>query len=148
LKHLNRFWTLPLLAAVFLIGCATVPDSIPDTLSPIEYFQKAQEAAAKQNYEAALLYYNTFIERNPQDAQRIVEAEFEIAFIYYKEKNYAVSLEQFRAILAKYSQPGAELLPAWPRILSDKLIVIIGEKQAPEKAKSGNQGESEPAPAG
>ena len=103
-------------------GCKTVPESIDEDLTPIEYFQLGQEASDKSNYEAALLYYKTFIERFPDDSQRIVEAEFEIAFIYHKLEDEATAREMYQAILDKYSQPGAELLPAWPRVLSEKLL--------------------------
>ncbi|MBI9104476.1 MAG: tetratricopeptide repeat protein [Spirochaetales bacterium] len=124
--------SLLIMAALFIIllfsGCNTVPESIDADLAPIEFFQLGQEASNKTNYEAALLYYQTFIDRFPEDAQRIVEAEFEIANIYYKLDDLQKADEMFTAILEKYNQPGADVLPAWPKILSEKQLATVQEK--------------------
>ena len=124
--------SLLILTALLILvsaGCKTVPVSVDEDLAPIEYFQLGQEASNKNNWEAALLYYTTFIERFPEDAQRIVEAEFEIALIYHKTGDNDTSEEMFTAILEKYSQSGAEILPAWPKILSEKLLVKVQEEK-------------------
>jgi len=128
MKNRSLLIITALLVILIFSGCNTVPESIDADLTPIEYFQLGQEASNKTNYEAALLYYQTFIERFPNDAQRIVEAEFEIAHIYYKLDDFKTSEEMFTAILEKYNQPGADVLPAWPKILSEKQLVTVQEK--------------------
>jgi hypothetical protein len=65
------------------------------------------------------------LERFPEDAVRGVEAEFEMALIYKKKGDLDHSLSLFKAILVKYEEPGRELLPNWPRILSEKLVITL-----------------------
>jgi len=116
-----------LLCSLLALGaCATGPVEIDEDLSPVEYFQKAQEAAGTRNdYKTALAYYETFIERYPDDVQRVTEAEYEIAFIHHVQGNVEQAEAEFRALLAKYEQPGAEVLPKWPRVLAEKLLTEI-----------------------
>lgn len=119
---------LPLVAltAVLVTACQTVPKSIPTDLTPAEYFQNAQLAVSEhENYDAALMYYNTFITRYPKDSSRIAEAQYEIAFLHYKKGNLPKSLELFKKLVEKYKQPNADTLPRWPLVLSNKLIIII-----------------------
>lgn len=109
-------------------SCHTVPESISSDLAPNEYFQKGQEAFGRGYSETALLYYRTFIERYPDMTQKVVEAEYEIAFIIYRSGELENARDLFSAILEKYAAPGAEVLPAWPRVLSAKLLGIIEEE--------------------
>ncbi|MFO7975916.1 MAG: hypothetical protein R6V12_14920, partial [Candidatus Hydrogenedentota bacterium] len=52
------------------------------------------------------------------------EAEYEIAFIKYKQ-NAPAAEQLFRDLLARYEEEGAELLPAWPKVLAEKLLAEI-----------------------
>jgi len=114
---------LPILFVV--IACQSTPESIPEDLQPREYFQLAQEAVVERDdYDTALFYYQTFLERYPDDIQRSVEAEYEIAFIRYKQ-NDPSALQLFTDLLARYDAEGAELLPGWPKVLSEKLVETI-----------------------
>lgn len=112
-------------AALLLASCQTVPKSIPTTLSESEYFQKGQDAASNGNYPAALDYYDTFKQRFPKDQPKIVEADYEIAFIAYKRGRLAKSKQLFEQLVADYKKPGGDALPRWPLVLSNKLILII-----------------------
>ena len=135
---MTKFKTLLIFAilTVFLFSaCETVPTNIPEDLKPIEYFQAAQTEAGKQYYNSALAYYNTFIERYPDDVQRVIEAEFEIAMIYYKKGNLQRSQTLFNELLDKYTRPGGELLPAWPRVLSEKMLITIDDKLSSRQVK-------------
>ena len=120
------------IAAVLMAGsCATATTEIEENLSPGEFFQKGQAAAMEfQNYELALQYYTTFIERYPEQQVLIVEAEYEIAFLYYKMGDTAAASELFGKLLEKYRQPEAAILPAWPEVLAKKIIQIIDEEKA------------------
>lgn len=118
----------PLILAILLAvgACATGPIEIEEDLAPREYFQRAQEAAGtRSDYNTALAYYNAFIERYPDDSARVVEAEYEIAFIHYVQGDVETAESEFRALLRKYEQPGAEVLPKWPRVLAQKLLTEI-----------------------
>ena len=102
--------------------CASTPVVVPEGLAPLEYFQKGQEASSKGKYDDALIYYSTFIERFPKDIQRKVEAEYEIAFIAYKKKEFKKARKLFSAILDEYTPEASQILPAWPKVLSQKIL--------------------------
>ena len=122
------FIVLPV--AFAFAACHSTPDYIPEELQPREYFQLAQEAVVeRKDYDTALVYYQTFLQRFPTDIQRAVEAEYEIAFIRYKQNDPRAE-QLFRDLLARYETEGAELLPGWPRVLAEKLLKNIIEKDA------------------
>ena len=129
-RNLNYSILIVLLFLGFLTSCRSIPKSIPEDLPTAKYFQKGQEAAIQGYYEEALFYYHTFLERHPDQLQKVVEAEYEIAFIHYKSKNFDTAQKLFEAILEKYAQSESDILPAWPEILSTKLLLILEEKKA------------------
>jgi len=117
-------------ALLFFTGCAGTSEEIADDLEPIEYFQKAQQIASeKGDYLLAIRYYETFIERYPDDLQRIVMAKYEIAFLNYKRGRYNVAMQQFDELLTYYESEGSTVLPRWPRILAEKVQENIREQQ-------------------
>jgi outer membrane protein assembly factor BamD (BamD/ComL family) len=133
-----------ILPCIFAIaGCQSTPDFIPEDLQPREYFQRAQEAVVERNdYDTALFYYQTFLERYPDDIQRSVEAEYEIAFIRYKQDDPAAG-QLFEELLARYDAEGAELLPGWPRVLAEKLLEKIEAEAAIEETAAETATEEE-----
>ena len=119
-----------LLLAGTLFACQSSPEVIMEDLDPREFFQRAQEAVVERSdYETALQYYETFLDRYPNDIQRSVEAEYEIAFIYYKLGDVATAEQRFIDLLKKYEQPGADVLPQWPRSLAAKILAKITTDQ-------------------
>ncbi len=129
MKYRYAFLLLPLLFAM----CRTTPETIPEGLDPKELFQRAQEAVVERNdYETALSYYRTFLERYPDDVQRVVEAEYEIAFIHYKLGEYETARRQLNELIARYESDQSQILPQWPLILSRKVLEKIDEKTAAE----------------
>lgn len=115
---------------LFFTGCAGTNEEIPEDLEPIEYFQQAQQIASeKGDYIHAIRYYETFIERYPDDLQRIVMAKYEIAFLNYKRGRYNVAMQQFDELLTYYESEGSTVLPRWPRILAEKVQENIREQQ-------------------
>lgn len=121
---LTVFITFILLAA----ACKTTPVVIPDDMNPAEFFQKAQEASNNGKYDTALTYYNTFLERYPDDLQRRIEAEYEIAFIAYKRNDTEKAKQLFTELIDKYKSDASQILPAWPRIMSEKILKEIEGK--------------------
>jgi outer membrane protein assembly factor BamD (BamD/ComL family) len=122
-----------LAAGILIAGCATVPspEEIPEDLTQAELFQIAQEAVDNQRYETATVYYETFLERFPDDEANVVAAEYEIAFIQYRQENYERAAELFQDLLDKYEQDRNNVLPAWPRVLATRLLNIMEEERAP-----------------
>jgi len=120
--------TAVVLAATLLaVSCASGPVTIPDNLSPPELIQRAQEASDRNRYEDSLQYYRTLIERFPFDIDNIIAAEYEIAFIHYKQKKYDVAKAEFTELLQRYNTPDEELLPQQFKILSLKIMATIEE---------------------
>ncbi|MBN2050792.1 MAG: hypothetical protein JW760_10135 [Spirochaetales bacterium] len=131
MKIILRLLTFITLALV--TACAGAPAHIEENLAPAEYFQRAQEAmGSRDDYKTALVYYTTFLERFPEDTQRVVEAEYEIAFIHYVQGDFITAEKEFRALLDRYNQPEAEALPKWPRVLAEKLLIEIAIKKENE----------------
>ena len=126
-----------LAAALILLviaGCQSTPEEIPDGLSRMEMFQRAQEAVDQERWEIGLNYYREFIRRFPDERGAIMEAEYEIAFIAYKQGDYEVARDRFESILATYEADQSGRLPEWPRVLSVRLLEIIEERTASTNA--------------
>ena len=113
-------------AALVVVSCATGPETIPDDLSPAQLIQRAQDASDRNRYEVSLQYYETIIERFPYDIDNIIAAEYEIAFIHYKQKKYETAKAEFTELLERYNTPDEELLPPQFKILSLKIMEKIG----------------------
>jgi outer membrane protein assembly factor BamD (BamD/ComL family) len=124
------FRTTGLFLCVFLAaGCVSAP-SIPDTISPKELEQRAQEASDRNRYGQSLAYYQAILDRFPEDDNYGCAAEFEIAHIHYKQKKYELAESELRALLARYDQSDAELLPPQYKILANNdLATINGRKK-------------------
>jgi outer membrane protein assembly factor BamD (BamD/ComL family) len=132
-RRINSRYLFVLAAVLLLlglVGCQTVPNEVPEGLSQMEIFQLAQEAADNDNWDVARHYYETFLERYPEDWPNRIAARYEVAFTYYKEGELETAERMFENVLAVYEDPDARPLPAWPRVLSERLIQIIAEEQA------------------
>ena len=116
-----------LAAALLMFSCASGPVAIPEDLSPAELIQRAQEASDRNRYEVSLQYYETIIERFPFDIDNTIAAEYEIAFIHYKQKKYDLAKVEFTDLLERYNTPDEELLPPQFKILSHKIMDKIEE---------------------
>jgi tetratricopeptide (TPR) repeat protein len=118
--------------ASLLVVCSSVPDEIEEGLTPMEYFQRAQEASDAGRYALSMAYYEKFQEQYPEERDRNVWAEYEIALLYYKMGKNQVALERFDALLERY-ESGEPDLPEGPRILAEKVKDRIEEKLAAEQ---------------
>lgn len=131
-KNLSIRLTMLLIfiCTLFLTGCIGLPPKdIQEDLQPEEFFRDAQSAVvAWGSYSRALEYYEEFIRRYPDMKSKIIEAEYEIAFIYYQEKKYDVATMSFNNILDKYKTEEVYYYPDWVRVLSEKLLVIIDQE--------------------
>ncbi len=114
-----------LIAVIILASCVTKTQEIDESLNPAELFQLAQEASESKDYDMAIKYYEVFIRNYSDDIQRLVEAEYEIAFITYKQGNLSRAKELFSNLLKRYDGDGSQVLPAWPMVLSQKLLKEI-----------------------
>jgi outer membrane protein assembly factor BamD (BamD/ComL family) len=124
----STYIMIVLAAAVYFSACVTRVN-IPDNLSPSELIQRAQEASDRNRYKVALQYYQALYDRNPTNIDLICAAEYEIAFIYYKQKKYAQARAGFDALLERYDTPDEEYLPPAFKILALKVLEQIDEKE-------------------
>ena len=122
-----------LLTMILAVSCRTGPLIIPDDMSPEELIQKAQEASDRNKYSVSLQYYETIIHRFPYDIDSICAAEYEIAFIHYKQKKYDIAKIEFNGLLERYNIPDEELLPQQFKILSQIVLKRIDELENSRK---------------
>jgi outer membrane protein assembly factor BamD (BamD/ComL family) len=120
-------------AALLFFSCATGQLNIPPNLSPSELIQRAQEASDRNRYNHALQYYEALLDRNPTNIDLVCTAEYEIAFIHYKQKKYSQAKEGFNALLERYNAPDGEYLPPQFKLLALKVLERIDEKQTPRR---------------
>jgi outer membrane protein assembly factor BamD (BamD/ComL family) len=123
-----KFIASAALAASLLIACAGAPKVIPQELSAREIVQRAQEATDAYNYAAATAYYEALKERFGSEPLYKATADYEIAFIAYKQGHYAEATEGFEALLARYDGPDKASLPPRYSVLSKKMLESIAEK--------------------
>jgi outer membrane protein assembly factor BamD (BamD/ComL family) len=110
------------LVALWFVSCVSGPVDIPDDLSPAELIQRGQEALDRNRYEQALQYYEVLLQKYPENMELVCTAEYEIAFIHYKQKKFPQSRDEFNSLLARYDTPDAELLPLQFKILSEIVL--------------------------
>lgn len=126
---------LLLAVIVSLAACRTVPTEIPDDLSEAELIQLAQESADSENWEAALAYYQAVLDRFPQDKGVTVAAQYEMAFIEYKQGNVEAAQAGFEQLLGVYDFEG-DALPQWPKFLAERLLEEIRAELVDQNAES------------
>jgi outer membrane protein assembly factor BamD (BamD/ComL family) len=122
-------FALIVLGFALLAACASRPVSIPDDITAEELIQRGQEASDRNRYKQSLQYYEVILDRFPTNIDLLCAAEYEIAFIHYKQKLYSQSRSEFEELLARYDDSDAELLPPQFKILSEIVLKQITEKE-------------------
>jgi outer membrane protein assembly factor BamD (BamD/ComL family) len=118
------------------VTCYTGPIVVPDDLTPAELIQRGQEASDKNRFSHSLQYYSSILDRFPFDTDSVMAAEYEIAFIHYKQKNYDLAKTEFNALLDRYNVPDEALLPAQYKILSKIALSKIEEIESSRKKRN------------
>ncbi|MDR1388500.1 MAG: outer membrane protein assembly factor BamD [Treponema sp.] len=111
------------LAAFF--ACASGPVEIPPDMPPNKIIQSAQEASDNNKYRVAIQYYEALLERYGAVPEYLATAEYEIAFIHYKDKKYVQAREEFNMLLDRYESSQAGAYPPKFKILSDIVLARI-----------------------
>jgi len=130
-----HFFGLVFFAVLCLGACATGPLNIPEELTPAELIQRAQEASDRNRYNVALQYYTALLDRNSTNIDLVCTAEYEIAFIYYKQKKYSQAKEGFQSLLERYDDFDDDVLPPQFKRLANIVLERIIEKETPAKKK-------------
>jgi len=131
----THFIALLFIAALCAASCVTGTINIPEELSPAELIQRAQEASDRNRYKWAHQYYTALLERNSTNIDLVCTAEYEIAFIYYKQKKFSQAKEGFNSLLERYDSPDGDTLPPQFRRLSIIVLERIREKEMPRTRK-------------
>jgi outer membrane protein assembly factor BamD (BamD/ComL family) len=113
------------LAVMAFGSCASSPVAVKEGLSPAELIQRAQDAYDRDRYAEATSYYQAVLARFPNDMASVCAADYEIAFIQYKEKRFEEAKAGFRALLERYKTADAALLPAQYKVLGEKILAKI-----------------------
>lgn len=127
-----------LAVALILVSCQSAPAPIaPDASSEI-YFQRAQAASDKSQYDESLAIYQSFL-ANRKDAthEESFSARYEIALLQAKQGLFAEAQAGYESILADFENldlsSGA---PAWVKVLSQKKLQELKDKAAKGKPKA------------
>ena len=115
--------------ALAVSACAYGPAIITDETTPAEMIQRAQEASDKNRYGLALEYYQALLSRHGGNIEMVCTAEYEIAFIHYKQKKYAQAREELNALLERYNTPDEALMPRQFKRLASIVLDRITEKE-------------------
>ena len=138
---LARFtWLLAGGLFLFLASCQSQNVAIEPDLTPVELFQKAQESTTQRNYRQAMLFYENYLDRfpladNPDQLDRTLWAEYEIAFLYHKLGQDRRSLELLQALLTTYDE-ATEPMPQAQRILAER---VLQELERDRRESAGEQ---------
>jgi hypothetical protein len=119
--------------SIFLFSACASTVNISGDLSPAELIQRAQEATDRNRYDIALQYYDALYDRNRNNIDLVITAEYEKAFIHYKQKNYVQSRQELTALLKYYDTPDEALLPQHFKQLAQIVIQRIDEKYSPKR---------------
>ena len=117
------------LAVILLFSACASTLNISEDFSPAELIQRAQEASDRNRYNTALQYYEALLDRNRSNIDLVITAEYEIAFISYKQKKYQQARSQLNAVLEYYNTPDEELLPPQFKRLAQIVLESITEKE-------------------
>jgi outer membrane protein assembly factor BamD (BamD/ComL family) len=126
MQKTSVFFTL---AVILLFSACATNIKISEDLTPAELIQRAQEASDRNRYNTALQYYQALHERNRTNIDLIITAEYEIAFIHYKQKKYEQAREGLNALLEYYNTPDAALLPQQFKRLAEIVLESIDKKE-------------------
>ncbi len=118
--HISTFASIVilLLVSILFISCATCELTIEENMTPARYFQKAQIAAKNYCYDVAIAYYEKFKEAYPDNIEKGVWADYEIAVIYHKKGDDTKALELLNALLDRYQADTSRTLPEAPKTLA------------------------------
>ena len=116
--------------AALTVSCASRQVLIPEDLTAAELIQRAQEASDRNRYNVSFQYYEAVLERFPFNTDYILAAEYEIALIHYKRRNYNSSRAGFNALLERYNTPDEALLPPQYKILAHIVLDRIDEVES------------------
>ena len=113
-------------AATLFISCRTIKE-IPEEKTAAQIIQLGQNCIGVSDYKSAVFCYETAIERYGSNPAIYVEAKYELAHTYLRQKKYDKAYEIFNELLDLYDKYGTALPGAYKKLCN------IGLSQIPEK---------------
>jgi len=128
-KTITKISLILLTSAAFILGsCASKPQ-IEDSITAPELIQRGQSEFESSNYENALYYYNTAVDRFGDNGAVYVEARYEIGHIFMKQKKYSDAVPVFDEIIMIFDKVPYGSLPAAYKKLSQLELEKIPETE-------------------
>ncbi len=112
MKKINIYAGLSAAVLLLLTACNTVPKNIPDSMTAQELIQNGQSNFESGNYKAAYAYYNKAATDYADWPQFYIEARYEIAHLYLKQKKYKEAEPIFKEIRLMYDNAAPGTYPA------------------------------------
>ncbi|MDR1466110.1 MAG: hypothetical protein LBI40_00600 [Treponema sp.] len=124
-----KLFFISLFLPLFFVSCLSKPVVVLQDTTAEKLIQLAQEESDKNRYDSAMEYYRAVINMYPSRIDSICAAEYEIAFIHYKQKKYGEAKNELNQLLIRYDNPEAETYPAQYKILAGIVIKKIDERE-------------------
>jgi outer membrane protein assembly factor BamD (BamD/ComL family) len=118
---------LTCLCLLLFFACAGSAKPEVEDLSAAEYFQKAYKAIDNKKFSKAIRYYQEFQLKYPDDLDRNLWAEYEIAFVKYKMGEVNEAAKLIDELLSKYADEDSKAWPEAPKFLAEALKAKIAE---------------------
>lgn len=126
---LSKLFIFGLISIIFLFSACQTTVTIPNDLSPAEIIQRAHEAMDRNRFSVATQYYQALYDRNRDNINLVITAEYHIAHIHYKEGNFSQARRGMNGILEYYKAPDAMYLPQHFKRLAEIILDNIDEKE-------------------
>ena len=123
------------LALVFLFPACATRANLSDDLTPAQLIQRAQEASDRNRYNAALQYFEALQDRFSHNIDLVITAEYGIAFIHFRQRNFQQAREKMNALLERYNSPDAVWLPQQYRRLAEIVLARIDEIESQRRGR-------------
>ena len=136
--HLINILLLSFFALGTVCSCKTTMPEIPNDLTAAQLIQRGQDALANGKYKIADSYYIATIDSYGSDLKCYVEARYELAHSFYKQKRYDEAKTMFNEIVSIFDSPEAiyQVQPKYKKLAQiqlDKIAAIEAKKEAKAK---------------
>ena len=146
-KRIFKFAFIPalVLSSLMAVSCTSIPETVPDDAHQI--IQLAQNATDKGNTKLARYYYEQLLEKHGNEADIYIEANYELAHLDIKKKNYSDAVPRLDQILYIYDNVAPGVLPGkfkklaaidLAKVPEEEAARIRAEKQAEQEKQTEN----------
>jgi len=124
MKKFSLLYSCLLAFIMMTASCTTISVDFEEGANPEMYFQRAQIASDRNDFELAQRIYYKLLETGITDPFYVVSAKYEIAFLNYKLGKREEAIQNFEEILKTYYEDPAweGRVPQWPQVLSKRLL--------------------------